>query len=334
MIPLDNVITPMPLSLKRFTEKMNRFGAEGESFLFLIDFLMKTPEIYKLDEVPGGIKFCTLELSNCTPPRYKPGFARWEKYPVSFSHYRKAFKKVQTNISAGNSYLLNLTFPTRLSTDLTLEDIYRMSSAKYKLLYHNKFVVFSPETFVRISEGRISSCPMKGTIDASVPDAENVILNDNKEMAEHNTIVDLIRNDLSMVSRNVTVKKYRYVDRIKTAGRDLMQVSSEITGELGEGYESNLGSIITGMLPAGSISGAPKRETMRIIADCENYDRGWYTGIFGVFDGKTLDSCVMIRYIESISGQLFFKSGGGITGMSDARSEYDELIAKVNVAVG
>lgn len=334
MITLYNVIMTMSLSLKRFTEKMNRFGAEGEPFLFLIDFLMKTPEIYKLNEVPRGIRFSTRWVSNYKPSRYKPVSARWEKYPVSFRHYNKAFKKVQDNVSAGNTYLLNLTFPTRVSTDLTLEDIYRMSSAKYKLLYHNKFVVFSPETFVRISKGRISSCPMKGTIDASVPDAENVILNDDKEMAEHNTIVDLIRNDLSTVSQNVTVKRYRYIDRIKTAGRDLLQVSSEITGELGKGYESRLGSIITGMLPAGSISGAPKRETMRIIADSENYDRGWYTGIFGVFDGKMLDSCVMIRFAESISGELFFKSGGGITGMSDARSEYDELIAKVNVAVG
>ena len=133
------------------------------------------------------------------------------------------------------------------------------SIAKYKLLYYNSFVVFSPEIFVRINDGEIRSFPMKGTIDASVSDAENVILTDSKEMAEHNTIVDLIRNDLSNVADDVRVVRYRYIDRIRTGKSELIQVSSEITGQLINGYESKLGDIITGMLPAGSVTGAPKK---------------------------------------------------------------------------
>lgn len=88
------------------------------------------------------------------------------------------------------------------------------------------------------------------------------------------------------------------------------------------------------MLPAGSVTGAPKRETIKIIEEVEQYDRGWYTGVFGIFDGKQLDSAVMIRFIERDSEGLIYKSGGGITFMSDPAKEYEELIAKVYVPVG
>jgi len=85
------------------------------------------------------------------------------------------------------------------------------------------------------------------------------------------------------------------------------------------------------LLPAGSITGAPKSKTVEIIAKAENYKRNYYTGIFGVYDGNTLESAVMIRFIEKDFGQLYFKSGGGITSMSDPVKEYDELIQKIYV---
>ncbi len=217
---------------------------------------------------------------------------------------------------------------------MTLAQLFELSVARYKLLYHNQFLVFSPEIFVRISEGRIRSFPMKGTIDASVPDAEKIILADEKEKAEHNTIVDLIRNDLSRVADQVKVDRYRYVDRIKTGEGDLLQVSSEISGKLMAIYENRLGDVICGMLPAGSVTGAPKNETVRIIKESEGYNRGWYTGVFGVFDGVSLDSGVMIRYIEKCDNALIFKSGGGITFLSDCDKEYNELISKVYVPAG
>ena len=186
-----------------FVDLMNKYGAEKEPFMFIIDFDMKNPEIYKLDSVPEGIKFQTPLFSNVPPGQIIIKSVSLIKYPVSYQTYSEAFRNVHRNISLGNSYLLNLTFPTVIEIDLTLEEIFYSSVAKYKLLYHNKFVVFSPEIFVRIDEGEIKSFPMKGTIDASVTDAENVILNDEKEMAEHNTIVDLIRNDMSIFADKV-----------------------------------------------------------------------------------------------------------------------------------
>ena len=313
---------------------MNTLGLNREPFLFIIDAGLKRFEIHKLNDIPEGIKFSTPLISNSSGDQiYFKSFSL-KKVPVSYERYSEAFSLVMENIRHGNTYLLNLTFPTRIETELSLKEIFRISVAKYKLLYYNDFVVFSPEIFVRIKDGKISSFPMKGTIDASVPSAGEVILNDEKEKAEHNTIIDLIRNDLSIVSNNVKVIRYRYIERIKTPERELLQVSSEITGELSDNYESRLGNIIMEMLPAGSVTGAPKKETIKIIRESEQYDRGWYTGIFGIFDGKQLDSGVMIRFIERDRDGLLYKSGGGITFMSDPEKEYDELIAKVYVPVG
>ncbi|OGU77880.1 MAG: hypothetical protein A2279_07140 [Stygiobacter sp. RIFOXYA12_FULL_38_9] len=85
------------------------------------------------------------------------------------------------------------------------------------------------------------------------------------------------------------------------------------------------------MLPAGSISGAPKKKTVEIIQNAEKLERGYYTGVFGYYDGNNLDSAVMIRFIEQTAEGLVYRSGGGITFMSDVNSEYQELIDKVYV---
>jgi para-aminobenzoate synthetase component 1 len=102
---------------------------------------------------------------------------------------------------------------------------------------------------------------------------------------------------------------------------------------LPKNYAEKLGDIVFSMLPAGSISGAPKKKTVEIIRAAENYERGYYTGVFGYFDGKNLDSCVIIRYIENQNGQLVYKSGGGITFMSEAEKEYEEMLNKVYVPI-
>jgi len=174
---------------------------------------------------------------------------------------------------------------------------------------------------------------MKGTIDADLPDAERVILNDTKETAEHYTIVDLIRNDLSMVSSRVRVERFRYFDTLETNEKRLLQVSSEVCGDLDNGYQSSLGNIIFSLLPAGSVSGAPKKKTTEIIASAEGMPRGYYTGIAGVFDGRNLDSGVIIRFIEKRDDGYFYRSGGGITSFSDPLSEYNEMIDKIYVPV-
>lgn len=192
-----------------------------------------------------------------------------------------------------------------------------------------QFVCFSPESFVRIKNGKIYSYPMKGTLDASLPNAEEVLMNDEKEAAEHATIVDLIRNDLSRVAERVRVDRYRYIDVLHTNKGDILQTSSEISGKLPSDYHNRIGDILAAMLPAGSITGAPKDKTVQIIHEAEGYDRGYYTGIMGIYDNGMLNSAVMIRFMEKDGEGIFFKAGGGITSKSDCRKEFEEVLQKV-----
>jgi para-aminobenzoate synthetase component 1 len=172
---------------------------------------------------------------------------------------------------------------------------------------------------------------MKGTIDASLPNAINTILNDPKEFAEHTMIVDLLRNDLGIVAKEIRVEDFRYISTIDTGNKRLHQVSSHISGILEGNWRENAGELLKALLPAGSISGTPKRKTVEIIQEVEGYDRGYFTGIFGHFDGINLYSAVAIRFIENIEGQLIYKSGGGITSDSEYQSEYNEMIDKLYI---
>ena len=124
---------------------------------------------------------------------------------------------------------------------------------------------------------------MKGTIDANLPDAEETILSDEKEMAEHVMIVDLMRNDLGIIGEDVHVEKFRYIDKIRAGEKELLQVSSKITAKLPDDWSDHLGTLLEQILPAGSISGTPKKSTLGIIENVENYERGFYTGVFGIY---------------------------------------------------
>lgn len=315
--------------------RMNQLGAEGRPFLFAVDY--KQDNIW-LEET-GNVKLSEVlyDFQGYTNAEKQEHFPdkkiEWEPFPPAFDDYAKAFRKVVGEIRAGNSYLVNLTCQTPVCTNLTLSDVFYQSTARYKLWMKDRFVVFSPEIFVRMEQGYVYSYPMKGTIDASLPDARGRILADPKEAAEHATIVDLIRNDLSMIASEVTVVRYRYMDELPTNKGSLLQVSSEISGRLSDDWKAHIGENLFRLLPAGSITGAPKKKTRQIIAEAEGYPRGFYTGVMGYFDGERLDSAVMIRFLEQQDGLLFFKSGGGITSRSDLQSEYNEMKQKVYVPI-
>ncbi len=318
-------------------EKMNFLGFSETPFLFVIDFEGKNLHVMRLEEAEkNDFLFDIQGITNydyAKSEKIKSDFL-WKKIPQSFETYQKSFDTIQEGLHRGDSFLSNLTCSTMLETDLSLEQIFSASKAKYKLLFKEKFVCFSPEIFIKINEqGVISSHPMKGTIDANIPNAKQLIINDLKEKAEHNTIVDLIRNDLSKVAKKVRVTKFRYVDLLQTNDKNLYQVSSEIQGDLPANWKANIGTILKMLLPAGSISGAPKQSTIDLIKKAETFDRNYYTGIFGIFDGKTLNSGVMIRFIEKKEEQFFFKSGGGITIFSDVNAEYQEFINKIYVPI-
>lgn len=318
---------------QQIKEQINQLAGTHTPFLFIIDY--KAEQGYLIPEKELDERFIRFQFQSTahliTQSTNQP--LLWQVNPPSFAAYQPKFDYVQAQIRLGNSFLVNLTQPSEVTTNLSLLDLYQQGSAKYKLWLNGLFTVLSPETFVHIQGNLISSYPMKGTIDATVPDAEAVILADPKERAEHATIVDLIRNDLSLVATDVEVKRYRYIDKLSTNKQDLLQVSSEITGRLPVDYHGRLGDILFQLLPAGSICGAPKPKTLEIIEQSEGYERGFYAGICGYFDGNKLDSAVMIRYAEQNDDKLIFKSGGGITSQSDCEKEYEELIQKVYVPV-
>jgi para-aminobenzoate synthetase component 1 len=323
----------MTSSSKDTLSRMNSHGAQGIPFVFIFDFKKENLLLFEIDELNReGIFLQTSGFMSLPEKSQKKDFY-FEKEPVGIQHFEKGYSIVSKAIQRGDTFLLNLTYPTKIKTNLSLKAIFDHSIAKYKLLFKDKFVVFSPEPFITIVGNVISSYPMKGTIDAGLENAEGQLLNNMKEASEHNTIVDLIRNDLSMVAKKVRVEKFRYVECIKTHEKELLQTSSKISGELQDDWQGRIGNIIYALLPAGSISGAPKKKTLEIIEEAEGYDRGFFTGVFGYFDGKNLDSAVMIRFIENQDGQLVFKSGGGVTSFSRCEQEYVELLDKVYVPV-
>ncbi len=322
-----------PLS-KTFIHTMNRFGTEKVPFIFFVDFDQRDPVLIPADEAyKKGILYDFNGRTNTTKKKVSYNSIQLKKYPISFAEYQEQFNNVMRHIRSGNTYLVNLTAPTRIEIDHSLENIFQRSKAKYKLLLKDTFTVFSPESFVVIRNGKIFSFPMKGTIDATIENAEERIMRSEKELQEHTTIVDLIRNDLNIVAKRVRVTRFRYIERIRTHENELLQVSSEISGILPSDYRSKLGEILAALLPAGSVTGAPKKRTVEIIKETERYDRGYYSGVMGCFDGESLDSAVMIRFIEKVGNDLYYKSGGGITYLSNAEAEYQEMIEKVYVPI-
>ena len=323
------------LNRQQIIEHINHLAVLGIPFLFIIDYKAESGYVIRQDEMDERfVKFAIEGVTSSHPLNNQVSDKiTWQIKPLSLEDYQPKFDYVVAQIRLGNSFLTNLTQPTEVETNLSLLDLYELGSAKYKLWLNGMFTVLSPETFVRIHQGIISSFPMKGTIDAGVPNAEELILNDPKERAEHATIVDLIRNDLSLVAEQVEVKRYRYVEKLHTNKADLLQVSSEIAGRLPNDYYRQLGDILFALLPAGSICGAPKQKTLEIIEHAEGYKRGFYTGICGWFDGENLDSAVVIRFAEQQDDKFVFKSGGGITSQSELEKEYEELIQKIYVPI-
>ena len=307
---------------------MDTFGKARTPFLFIVSYDQSQIVVKPLAELDDDI-FYKLESWRNYPVQKRTKDFSFSKSPVDFKTYKKALDTILDQIRSGNTYLINLTFKTAVTSSFSLKEIFTYSRAKFKLYFKDEFICFSPERFVEIEGDTIATYPMKGTIDANIKDAKKTILADKKEMAEHVMIVDLMRNDLGIIGSEVKVEKFRYVEKIKAGKKELLQVSSKITAKLPDDWRDNIGSLLSQLLPAGSITGTPKRSTVDIIEEVEDFERGFYTGVFGVFDGESLRSGVMIRFIEKVGDTLYYKSGGGITIDSDAKSEYEELIDKI-----
>ena len=323
----------LKINEQKFLE-MDELSLQKVPFSFVIDFLMENVLIFSQEDLEGQkILVDFPNFKNVQKSTFEPKEVSWKSFPQSKEDYQKSFEIVQNHLKLGDSYLINYTCETPIETNLSLEEIFYQSEAKYKVLLPENFTFFSPETFVEIKNQEIFTHPMKGTIEASVPNAIDELKNSVKEKAEHYTVVDLLRNDLSMVADWVKLDEFQRIDFLKTRNKNLYAMSSEISGKVKPEFQNKIGRLMKTLLPAGSILGAPKPKTLEIILESETYERGFYTGVCGYFDGENLDSCVMIRFIHQKGENLTFRSGGGITHLSKLADEYQEMKNKIYVPI-
>ena len=188
----------------------------------------------------------------------------------------------------------------------------------------------SPETLVKLENGRLYTFPLAGTRPRGKDDEEDIalekqLLADEKERAEHNMLVDLGRNDIGKISAigSVQVEKYMSVERYS----HVMHIGSTVSGQIAKGRDAL--DAVDAILPAGTLSGAPKLRACEIINELENNKRGIYGGAIGYlsFTGN-LDTCIAIRLAFSKNGKVFIRSGAGIVADSVPEKEYRECIQK------
>lgn len=296
-------------------DKLNSYAKNGTPCIFVISYDLDNCVVCKLDETDSFLRY-KLDDFSCANP------AKIVIKSDHFESYKKAFLTAKDLLDQGEITLINLTTALELESGLTLEDIYNNSNAKYKILYKDKFVCFSPETFIKIENNQISTYPMKGT-----NRDQKALLANEKEKEEHRKTADQMLLEISQISKNAKIENFRYVEKVG----DIYQTSSKIVGELGDNWQENLVELLQKLLPATSIAGVPRGKALSVISDIEEFDRGFYTGIFGIFDGNSLDSAVLIRFVEQKDGKLFSRAGGGITAKSELTKEFEEIILKTKI---
>jgi para-aminobenzoate synthetase component 1 len=313
-------------------EKITDFVAHNIPHIFFISFDKKICEVLTLEEAKKqGIYLKYNPTYNQRP------FLKVDLQPhfMSFNEYKAKFDLIQWHLHRGDTYLLNFTQKTPISLPFSIEMLAQKAYGKFIGYWPNRFLFFSPEPFVYIDKfDRIHTYPMKGTsISLNDPDGSK-LLSKEKENREHATVVDLLRNDLAIVARNIEIIQYKYLEKIPLSDHTfLWQMSTHIQGELDPMWKNKAGDVLNAILPAGSISGAPKEKTIQIIEKIEGFDRNFYTGIAGIFNGIELLTCVMIRFIGVENDKLYYYSGGGITSLSQAEEEYTEYKNKIYATI-
>lgn len=193
----------------------------------------------------------------------------------------------------------------------------------------------SPETLVKLENGVLHTFPLAGTRPRGKTEAEDKaleaeLLSDEKELAEHNMLVDLGRNDLGKISKfgSVQVEKLRTIERYS----HVMHIGSTVRGEIREDRDAL--DAIAAVLPAGTLSGAPKIRACQLISQLENNKRGIYGGAIGYIDFTgNLDTCIAIRIAYKKNGKVFIRSGAGIVADSVPEKEFEECINKAKAVV-
>ena len=280
---------------------------------------------------------------------YFEAFDRWEKYipnppkqlgtvvkpKISKEQYIDAVSKIKDYIKEGITYEVNYTYPSDVLTSLDGIDLYEAllerQTTPYNTFFQNKYTTllsFSPELFFKLNGRKILTKPMKGTVkrqnDGKDKERRDFLYHDTKNRAENIMIVDLLRNDAGRIAKAGSVKVDKLFDIEEHP--TVYQMTSEISAELRE--DVSLYDIFKSIFPCGSITGAPKVSTMRVIDELEPFERNIYCGAIGFLSPDYCEFSVPIRILYGNNYRYTYHAGGAVVWDSAPEDEWEETIVK------
>jgi anthranilate synthase component 1 len=256
--------------------------------------------------------------------------------------YCKMVEKAKYHIKEGDIFQIVLSNRLEADYEGSMLNVYRvlrtLNPSPYMFYFSGTDVEVagaSPETLVKLEDGKLYTFPLAGTRPRGKTDEEDKaleadLLSDEKELAEHNMLVDLGRNDIGKIAKfgSVEVMKYHSIERFS----HVMHIGSTVRGEIRD--DKDAFDAIDAILPAGTLSGAPKIKACQLINELERNKRGIYGGAIGYIDfGGNLDTCIAIRLAYKKNGKIYVRSGAGIVYDSVPEKEYQECINKAAAVV-
>ncbi len=311
--------------------------------LYIIANIKTENVVVNYEQATQEIKRIYSLIKNFIPHSDYTGLLKSDFKPLfSQDEYCEMVEKAKQHIYEGDIFQVVLS--NRLSAEFegSLLDTYRMmrmtNPSPYMFYFGSDTMEMagaSPETLVKLQDGILHTFPLAGTRKRGATPQEDVnleteLLSDEKEIAEHNMLVDLGRNDLGKISKfgSVTVENYKSVLKFS----HVMHIGSTIRSEIADGFSAI--DAIEAVLPAGTLSGAPKIKACKIINKLENNKRGVYGGAVGYIDFKgNMDTCIAIRLVFKKNGKVFVRSGAGIVADSIPKNEYEECINKARAVI-
>ena len=304
----------------------------------------------RLDEAEAGYNRAVMELKQMASllrdgeKKQEPGGHLTGEVPPLFDRdaYCGMVEKAKQYIREGDIFQIVLSNRLSAPFEGSLLNTYRVlrttNPSPYMFYFSGTDVEVagaSPETLVKLENGVLHTFPLAGTRPRGKTEAEDnaletELLADEKELAEHNMLVDLGRNDLGKISRfgSVEVEKFHSIERYS----HVMHIGSTVRGEIRDGFDAL--DAIEAVLPAGTLSGAPKIRACQLISQLENNKRGIYGGAIGYIDFTgNMDTCIAIRIAYRKNGRVFVRSGAGIVADSVPEKEFEECLNKARAVV-
>lgn len=323
-------------------DKVIAFDNFRQKIILIVNMQLSDPEIGYKKAVMELKQLCEL-LRNGEKKNEPGGHLKGEVTPLfDKKAYCEMVEKAKRHIREGDIFQIVLSNRLSAPFDGSLLNTYRilrtMNPSPYMFYFSGTDVEVagaSPETLVKLENGVLHTFPLAGTRPRGKTDKEDKaleeeLLADPKELAEHNMLVDLGRNDLGKISKfgSVQVEKLHSIEKYS----HVMHIGSTVRGEISEKYDAL--DAVSAVLPAGTLSGAPKIRACQLIGELENNKRGIYGGAIGYIDFTgNMDTCIAIRIAYKKNGKVFVRSGAGIVADSVPEKEFEECINKAKAVI-